>query len=171
MGKRSKGFKRSPKDYYVTPRAAVLPLLPHLNEKTFIEPCAGNYALAGHLEDFGLECFGAYDIDPKHPDITKCDAFYLKGSAHTIITNPPWTRNILHPMIEHFRGLNNTWLLFDADWAHTKQAIPYLKYCRKIVSVGRVKWFGNTTGKDNAAWYNFGKKETQTIFFGRSDEI
>ena len=30
-----------------------------------------------------------------------------------------------------------------------------MPWCRKIVSVGRIKWFGNMTGKDNCAWYLF----------------
>ena len=42
--------------------------------------------------------------------------------ADMIITNPPWDTKILHPMIEHFRSQNTTWLLFDADWMHTKQS-------------------------------------------------
>ena len=39
--------------------------------------------------------------------------------------------------------------------------------CNKIVSVGRIKWFGNMAGKDNCAWYLFDKKVNNTIFFGR----
>ena len=66
-----------------------------------------------------------------------------------------------------FRNFRPTWLLFDADWAHTKQARPYLKYCDKIVSVGRVKWIPDSkmTGKDNCAWYLFLKDECQTKFY------
>ena len=51
---------------------------------------------------------------------------------------------------------------------HTKQSIPYMEMCHKIVSVGRIKWFGNMTGKDNCAWYLFDKKVNNTIFFGRT---
>jgi len=40
MGKRS-DFERVERDFYPTPEAAVLPLLPHLPDSyfTFIEPC------------------------------------------------------------------------------------------------------------------------------------
>ena len=40
-----------------------------------------------------------------------------------------------------------TWLLFDADWAHTKQAAPYLRHCSHIVSVGRVHWMAGTQAR------------------------
>jgi len=53
---------------------------------------------------------------------------------------------------------------------HTKQSIEYIKYCHKIVSIGRVKWIegSKSTGKDNCAWYLFDKEESQTLFFGRT---
>jgi hypothetical protein len=62
-----------------------------------------------------------------------------------------------------------TWLLFDADWAYTRQAAPFLKYCAKIVVIGRVKWIEDSdmAGKDNSCWYLFGREETQTVFYGR----
>jgi len=64
-----------------------------------------------------------------------------------------------------------TWLLFDADWAHTKQAIPYLEMCLKIVAVGRVKWIEGSEGpgKDNAAWYLFDAKQApcRPVFYGQ----
>ena len=70
-------------------------------------------------------------------------------------------------MIEHFSSVANTWLLFDADWMHTKQSGEYMKHCRTIVSIGRVKWFGGMTGKDNCCWYEFTNSETKTTFIGR----
>jgi hypothetical protein len=98
------------------------------------------------------------------------------SGADYIITNPPWDRKILHPMIEHFSSMRPTWLLFDADWMHTKQSTPYMDYCQKIVPVGRVKWIPDSkmTGKDNAAWYLFDQDPTlaheATKFYGRLTE-
>jgi hypothetical protein len=48
-------------------------------------------------------------------------------------------------------------LLLDADWAHTKQAAPFLPSCSDIVAIGRVKWFPDSkfSGKDNCSWYRF----------------
>src|SRR5436190_21990440 len=54
MGKRS-AFERREGDFYPTPRAAVLPLIPHLRGvRTFAEPCCGDGDLVRHLESFGL---------------------------------------------------------------------------------------------------------------------
>ena len=174
MGKRS-NFERVERDYYPTPRAAVRPLIPHIqNVGKFIEPCAGNGALIDHLEAAGLTCSGSMDIFPMRHDIRMGDAMkktaFLQDGDH-IITNPPWDRKILHPMIEHFSALRPTWLLFDADWMHTKQSAPYMEWCVKIVSVGRVKWFPDSknTGMDNCAWYLFDvNKDSPTEFYGRT---
>ena len=173
MGKRS-DFERIERDYYPTPKAAVLPLLPHLQgNEIFVEPCGGAGHLIRHLEEEGLVCGAAFDLKPQISTVLPGDALQLSqrdcGEADLIITNPPWDRDTLHEMIETFRTLLPTWLLFDSDWMHTKQASPYLIYCAKIVSVGRVKWFPETNmvGKDNCAWYLFTDEVSETIFYGR----
>lgn len=159
MGKRS-NFKRRKHDKYATPYECVPDLMPHLAANTrFIEPCAGNGALVKHLENLGHTCEEAWDIKPKGPGIIRRDAMTGRVSRRGLfyITNPPWTREILHPLIEHLSDQAPTWLLFDADWAHTKQAIPYLRRCHAIIPIGRVKWIPGSAfvGKDNAAWYLF----------------
>lgn len=168
MGKRS-DFERKERDYYPTPYDAVVPLFPHLPDKmNFWEPCAGNGVLVSHFTGCHTKewfCGLASDIHPQKDGMLSAGynevPEYLRGGIDHIITNPPWDREILHPMIEYFREIAPTWLLFDADWAYTKQAIPFMRYCHKIVAVGRVKWFPDTkmTGKDNCAWYLF--KATQ----------
>lgn len=168
MGKRS-NFARRPMDAYDTPYEAVLPLLPHLiGVHTFAEPCAGNLWLVSHLNKLGLQCTYAADIRGG------ADALFIDpqdlAEVDCIITNPPWTRELLHPLINHFLQPKPTWLLFDADWMHTRQAGPYLSFCSHIVSVGRVKWIQDSpfTGKDNAAWYRFDRRhQTGPRFFGR----
>ena len=179
MGKRS-DFIRVERDFYPTPEAAVLPLLPHLpisNHPTrhklkYAEPCAGDGALVKILADHGLSCSYAGDIEPQADWITKQSARRWRGNPETkyIITNPPWDRKILHPMIEHFSAMKPTWLLFDADWVHTKQSAPFMPWLRKIVSVGRVKWIPDSkmTGKDNCAWHLFDQRASGvTEFYGR----
>ena len=170
MGKRS-NFERQSRDFYPTPMEAVEPLLEHLPEDVpFAEPCAGNGELIKHLETKGI-CMWASDIEPQIEEIYKYDyssvGWIELYESEYIITNPPWKRSILHPMINHFSLLRPTWLLFDADWAHKKQSSEYMKRCSKIVSVGRIKWFGNMTGKDNCAWYLFENKTMETKFYGR----
>lgn len=167
MGKRS-SFPRRPMDDYETPEAAVIPLLPFLNgSKTYAEPCAGRGKLIGHLAKHGMRCVLACETrtDLKamngYKVLYSIDALSLTrtdlAKADIICTNPPWTRELLHPLIWHFMKLKPTWLLFDADWAHTQQARPLIVHCEKIVSVGRVQWMegSGATGLDNAAWFLF----------------
>ena len=171
MGKRS-DFDRIERDSYFTPYEAAKPLLPHLAPGTrFEEPCCGDGALIGHLEKHGHRCVGWSDIVPQCPDALEMDALlYVNCVGDCFITNPPWSRDILHPMIAHLSAIAPTWFLLDADWMHTKQSAPYMKWCRKIVSVGRVKWIPDSkmTGKDNAAWYLFDvRSDGVTEFWGR----
>lgn len=173
MGKRS-DFKRVERDFYQTPEHAVRPLIPFLsNVQRYCEPCAGKGALVSHLSDV-VECSAAYDIVPLQNFIDPLDALDLTeqhlNNADVIITNPPWARPILHPMIEHFAALRPTWLLFDADWMHTKQSQPFIPMLRKIVSIGRVKWFDNVHGKDNSCWYLFDRQSDPNPprFYGRT---
>lgn len=178
MGKRST-FERRPQDAYDTPQDAVLPLVPHLPETFSIwEPCAGAGELIWTLWDIcrsDAYLAWASDIEPRHEAVERADALSVTVTAphcSLIIINPPWTRSILHPMIEHFSDMAPTWFLFDADWMHTRQAVPYLPRLRKIVSVGRVKWIPDSpyTGKDNCAWYLFDKPSDEpTQFFGRTE--
>ena len=158
MGKRS-NFERNPRDYYRTPYEAVIPLLPHLPDGTkFNEPCAGDGTLIGHLTKHGHVCTCASDVVPMSPWVAPFNAFGLKGcDADMFITNPPWDRSILHPLIIILCKLAPTWLLFDADWVHTKQSAPFFPYLQKIVSVGRIRWIEGTdnTGVDNCAWHLF----------------
>lgn len=158
MGKRS-DFARIPRDAYDTPREAILPLLPHLAPGTrFCEPCAGRGALLDVLVEAGHVCARARDIEPRRDDIERKDALTtMTGNIDCFITNPPWDRKFLHPLIAFLSEQAPAWLLFDADWVHTVQATPYLLRLRKIVSVGRVKWIPDSkfTGKDNCCWHLF----------------
>lgn len=160
MSKRTPGLARRPQDAYQTidPRA-VQALLPHLDGiKSFAEPCSGEGYLVAQLKAAGLRCHHDSDILDATED---CDAFQLTTydieGADAIITNPPWTREILHPLIRHFQALKPTWLLFDSDWAYNRHAAPYLTLCSDIVAVGRLRWIEGTTmsGKDNCSWYRF----------------
>lgn len=160
MGKRS-DFIRRDNDLYRTfdPKAGRA-LQPHLDPMTFYyEPCAGDGALIAQLDALGHLCVHASDIVPMGPDVTVGNALDLRAvvPGARIITNPPWSRPILHALIVHLSDLAPTWLLFDADWAHTRQAAPYLDRCRKIAAIGRLRWIEGTTmsGKDNCAWYLF----------------
>jgi len=154
MSKRS-NFARFPQDAYSTidPRA-VAALVPYLDGiRFYAEPCCGNGILMNWLAKAGLSSVQCSDI------VEGIDALSLTdfGGADAIITNPPWTREILHDLIDHFQKHLPTWLLFDSDWAYTRQAKPYLNTCSDIVAVGRLRWIAGTKqmGKDNVSWYRF----------------
>lgn len=166
MGKRS-NYKHNERNYYPTPYSAVIPLLKFINNNTFIEPCAGDGRLIDHLEKHGHKCVYACDIEPLREDIEIKDVLFFEDNnfpiSDYIITNPPWEREVLHKMIEKFRVIAQTWLLFDASWMHTSQAKTYIPYCDKIVNIGRVKWVENSknSGMEDACWYLFQKDKVE----------
>lgn len=176
MGKRSsldQTIDQKDKNFYVTPYAAVPPLLPFLPPRTnFAAPFAGTGRLINHLERHGHKCTYAADAMPQAEMIIQSDFLFFGSSIPNddmVIENPPWKRDLLHPIIRKlvYRGAPS-WLLFDADWAFTYQAKPFLKHCDLIVAVGRLKWFGDSSdsGKDNCAWYRFVHREVKTEFIG-----
>ena len=139
----------------------MLPLIPLLQlqgVRTFAEPCCGDGALVRHLESFGLRCVYQGDIATGQDALATTDY----GNPDKNITNTPWLRRWLHPLIRHLQTIAPTWLLIDADWAHTKQAVPYLPQCTDILPIGRVIWIPGTKngGFDNAAWHHFDARHT-----------
>ena len=105
------------------------------------------------LKSFGLRCTYAGDITTGQ-DALACDSF----GGVPIITNPPWRRDQLHALIPHFmRCAPFCWLLFDANWAHTRQSRDLIQHCSRILPIGRVRWIPGSpyTGKDDASWYRF----------------
>ncbi len=184
IGKRS-AFDRKPRDFYKTPDKAVLPLLPHLAPRTrFYESCCGDGALIRALERRGHICKGASDIQaPEEPAIVAGhpvafsghiqDATTLRlpsGMVDCFITNPPFRKDILFPLIAHLSAQAPTWLLLPADFLHNIGSSPFLDYCVRIVSIGRVSWEENgVAGKDNHIWALFDQERCgePTEFYGR----
>lgn len=169
MAKRSDGtFVRRVNDAYATPAAAVRPLLPFLHTKTqFIEPCIGEGHLVRHLQAAGHVCVGGADIE-----FDARTAIYNTFAFDCFISNPPWSRDLLHPIIENLSEQAPTWLLFDAGWLFTKQAIPYLPRLRTIVTVGRVKWIEGSKhqSKDDCFWglFHYRLRAEPPQFYGRA---
>jgi hypothetical protein len=100
--------------------------------------------LVRHLESFGLHCTYAGDIAAGQDALMISDY----GDIDAIITNPPYTRDIMHRLITHFQRIAPTWLLLESDWTTTRQAAPFLPCCSDIVAIAPVKWvedYGSST--------------------------
>lgn len=174
MSKRS-DFPKVEKDYYPTtdPRA-VEPLVPFIRGKTYAEPCYGNGDLEDLLMDVAI-CKWRSDARETVGSSKVLDAMSLTKSdlegIDLIVTNPPFTKTVLMPMLAHFITLKPTWLLLPADYAHNVYFGDAMRKCAKMVSVGRLKWIKNSkyTSVDNFCWYFWPQHSThqQTIFVGR----
>ena len=181
MGRRSNFKNKQPRDYWPTvDPAAVATLIPFIKGKTFAEPCSGN----GDLVDLlfvDATCNWESDIEPQKEGVTQKDALNLTKNdlwnCEYIITNPPFSFEMLQPLLEHLPTLKPTWLLLNATFMQNKRSQPYIKKCSDIVSVGRLYWItegGDPTqrgikGKEDYCWYLFHDKEQErTIFHGRN---
>lgn len=174
MGKRS-DFEKIPKDFYPTvdPRA-VVPLIPFVRGKTYAEPCYGEGDLEDLLADVAT-CKWRSDVRVTVGSSTVVDALSLTkeqlSGIDLIITNPPFSRSTLLPLLDHCISLKPTWFLLPADYMHNNYFGPYMKKCQKIVSIGRLKWFKDSeaSSTDNFAWYFWPKGATNetTVFYGR----
>jgi len=120
---------------------------------SYAEPCAGQGDLIQLLQHeapllqcaFGLE----YDWQDEglhnrwpiaHGNALTLTERDLAGVG-LIVTNPPWKRDALHPLILHLASLRPTWLLYDGSWAFTKQAAPFQRILTDVAAVGRLRFF------------------------------
>lgn len=156
---------RRANDWYATPRKAVEPLIRHLPEYgTFCEPCAGDGALAKHIDDLTEGGFWAkhlFDISPSAMGITERDALTLTPDdlvdVDYLATNPPFLWSTLKPMLDLFPTLKPTWLLLPFGYAANKRMAPYMKICKKVQPIGRVKWIEDSkqSSTDDFCWMLF----------------
>jgi hypothetical protein len=176
MTKTNKVYEKRPRDYYPTPKSAVMPIR-HMLPKgfSFCEPCAGDGRLVSHLEELTSgQCFFASDIEPGADWIVTLDGNDLDSAAveycEYIITNPPFTWGVLQPMLEKWISLRPTLVLLPADFMHNKRVAPLMTNCVWVKSIGRVKWIEGSKGAgvENYAWYMFVKNHDKpTHFYGR----
>jgi len=175
MGKRS-DYNKIPKDFYATtdPKAIPPNFVECIRGKRYAEPCYGE----GDLEDLLMDvavCRWRSDIRDtgccKLWDAT-CLSQHELEHCDVIITNPPFSRDVLLPMIDHFITLKPTWLLLPAGYMHNRYFAPYMEKCSLVVSIGRLKWFKDSkyTSTDDFIWAYWEKDavETKTIFHSRS---
>ena len=175
MGKYS-DFSRVEKDFYPTidPNAIVKPFWERIYGKTYAEPCYGDGDLENQLMEVA-NCRWRSDIRETVGSSKVKDALALTrddvGDCDLIITNPPYDRKTLLPIIEHFISLRPTWLLLPGDMMHNKYFSKYVDTASCIISVGRLYWQANQIrGKNNFCWYywpRYGVTEYPTEFIGR----
>lgn len=176
MSKRS-DFEKVPKDFYPTtdPKAVPTKLVEFIRGKNYASPCYGE----GDLEDLLMDvatCRWRSDIRETVGSSRVMDALCLSkedvARCDIILDNPPFSRDVLLPLIDHFTSLKPTWLLLPADYMHNVYFGEYVAKCSRIISVGRLKWFKDSkhTSTDNFAWYFWVKgatTDTRTEFYGR----
>ena len=176
MSKRS-SFDKIPRDFYATvdPKAVPQAFIGEVRGKTYAEPCCGAGDLVDLLMDVSV-CRWESDIEDRGAG-KLWDAMCLSkqelARCDLIITNPPYTKDVLLPMIDHFISLKPTWLLLPADMMHNLYFRDYMKKCSKVISVGRLKWFKESkhTSTDNFMWAYWKYKatdDTTTKFVGRT---
>ena len=175
MSKRS-DFPKVSKDFYpTTDPKAVESLIPFISGKTYAEPCYGN----GDLEDLLMDvatCKWRSDVRETVASSKVMDAMSLtKGDLEgidLIVTNPPFTRAVLMPMLHHFITLKPTWLLLPADYMQNVYFGGAMLRCQKVLSIGRLKWIKGSkhTSVDNFCWYFWPQhsEQQETIFKGRA---
>lgn len=167
MARAFKKFERRPHDQYVTPLAATLPLRPFLQGiRTFAEPCCADRQLVSHIETAGPLCIHSGDIQ-EGVDALK-DPVLRQLIVDAIITNPPYSWDLLEPMLDLFPTIAPTWLLLEADFLHRPQRSGrHMPICSDVVSIGQVKWFADSKHKSTShyAWYRFDANHTGGILF------
>jgi len=174
MGKRS-DFEKIPRDkYYTWDARAYTPMRAIFRQiGSFVEPCAGGGDMIRALEAIHPRCVYACDIEPTADfdrilklSYDQIDPAIFKHADY-IITNPPWTRSVMHPFIEWCIASGTpAWLLIDTNWASSRQARPLLSYCSDIVPTPRLKWIPDSkdSAKDDTAWYRFQETPCDTIW-------
>lgn len=178
MGKHSKVKEVRPRDFWPTVDPdAVKCLVPWIKGKTFAEPCCGNGDLVNLLLGDAV-CKWESDLETNSGysgiDATKLTKEDLVNCDY-IITNPPFSWDLLQPLLDHFPTIKPTWLLLPSDFMHNKRSGPYMSKCTRVVSVGRLYWVLDegvkpVKGKENYCWYFWpqnSRENAGTQFYGR----
>jgi hypothetical protein len=139
----------------------------------FIEPCAASGRLRGHLiaHPNGYTCDRASDIVPLASDVERKDVFSYTSAdvapGAAFITNPPYDRDVLDPLIAHLSDVAPTWLLLYVGWLFAQESAPLCDRMRFIVPLGhRPRWFdGKGSETRDFAWVLFGQPDKEPAKF------
>lgn len=154
----------SEKNFWNTPLKAALPLIRALPPFTeYDEPCAGAGRLVAHMAQGGHRCVLASDIRPKAGGIWMTSALDLPVTR-TIVTNPPFTWPLLQPLLDHWIGKTDVWLLLPWDMVCNIYMAPYSIHIDRILPLGRVSWMDNGKGGfENYGWFHFSIKAQHIV--------
>jgi hypothetical protein len=108
MSKRTRTLSKitRPRDEWDTPPEATAVLARLLPPGTsYVEPCAGRGALIDAMSSWGHTCVFASDIAPRAPGIVELSGdateYWPAAQSDTVVvTNPPYTRNVVIPLLE-----------------------------------------------------------------------
>lgn len=180
MGKYFKEKNHRPRDYWPTvdPDAISPDFRSIVKGKTFAEPCYGG----GHLVDLlspWAKCEWKSDLEPQVEGVRQLDALKITEkdlyNCALIITNPPYSWDMLQPLLEHLPTLRPTWFLLPADFMHNKRSSPYMGICPRVLALRRLYWITEPDvkpikGKDNYCWYQFyARYRGHTTFYPRGE--
>ena len=148
----------NPKDFWKTPVSASTPLIEALPPGTeFEEPCAGDGGLAMDFVRGGHLCTYMADTHPRDEFVDEGNAL-ARTTDTAVITNPPYRWVLLQPLLDHWIGRVESWLLLPSDMAFNHRTNPYFQHVDQILPIGRVKWMGEDSphaGMENFAWFHF----------------
>ena len=170
MARRSVGFTKRANDYYPTPFEQAAVLHQHLPPGTrFVEPCAGAGDLVRHLQHFGHVCTHACDIDPQDPLIDVGDGASIAPGVEPIITNPPWSKGLLLPLLTAWLTAGrDVVVLLPVNTICNVYWAPFAPHTHSLMPAGRPRWIPNSPhkAKDDAVWVSL-KPESSRFLLPR----
>lgn len=164
MSKRQRGkFKQNAQEWYATPERAIPPLLQLLPPNTpFVEPCAGDGALASAVEAHGHSCVWAFDLTPKMAAngsvCEKRNAFDVdEYFGFSLITNPPFSK--AKDLLKHWLTVSAgpVFLLHPHDWLCNLDWQWAMRHARAVAPICRVKWIPESRHQsaENFVWAEY----------------
>lgn len=172
-------------DFWETPAEAFcrefIDLLP--STLRYGEPCFGKGKLALHLTKASrlankhIVCCHASDLYVEaEPELrsVKLDARTLttddlEEPIDLWITNAPWRRGHLFPIIDNLVKIAPVWMILPGEFYHRRNASACMSRCSDVVSTGCVNWIPGKSGNARTAyaWYKFHNTPQKTVLHPR----
>jgi len=160
VGKRS-SFVKADRDFYRTidPNAIPYTFVDLIRGKSYADTCYGNGDLEDRLMDVAT-CKWRSDIRETVGSSLVVDALQVTKEdledVDCLIQNPPFTRKVLDPLLDHWLTLGKpVWLLLPADYMHNVSFGKYMRQCKEVISVGRLYFFTNLLVEDKEIKWGF----------------